>query len=506
MPKTAKMAKMLFEKPVIRRSCPFLVVVTLGAALVGCSGAGDTTRKVVKNLNPVNWFGDDEKEKEKKPLQAGKSSPARQSFPRLGDVPSRPKKPTPEEQTQEIAEGLAADTENAKYSDQQLRQSAAVFGGRGQPQRTIQRSQPVPWLVRRCARQRHAPADRSPRRLYGRRTCSGAPTVRAPTPTTQRSALTFVCPNSVTAATSYTAASVETSAATAHVRSLRRRHRNRVLHRRRWWLQTPSAERAQDVHRSADFGAAAAPSGATSSNTSTASVAPTPAVVPPPKTQTSTLSRAAVPSASSGFATPIGRPSTQAKPPPVPQPLRGPAGAQTVAVAPPRPVQLSRNEQTSRPQATVPKSIQVGTIYFGDGSASLSREDVSIISAVRQAFGQTGGKIRVVGHSSMSAKALSASRREEVNFRMSLRRANAVADELIRNGVPRQSVEVIAEGDRAPAYEESSRTGPPTIAGLKYSSIIKRDTDHGWIGIFRCKKSFTELSGCRRMFLLKSIR
>ena len=46
MPKTAKMGKMLFEKSVIRRSCPFFVVVTLGAALVGCSGAGDTTRKL----------------------------------------------------------------------------------------------------------------------------------------------------------------------------------------------------------------------------------------------------------------------------------------------------------------------------------------------------------------------------------------------------------------------------------------------------------------------------
>ena len=59
----------------------------------------------------------------------------------------------------------------------------------------------------------------------------------------------------------------------------------------------------------------------------------------------------------------------------------------------------------------------------------------------------------------MSAKALSASRREEVNFRMSLRRANAVADELIRHGVPRQSVEVIAEGDRAPAYEDPRGRG-----------------------------------------------
>ena len=79
MPKTVKMGMMLFEKPIIRRSCRFLGVVTLGAALVGCSGAGDTTRKVVKNLNPVNWFGDGEEEKKKKPLQAGKSLPARQS-------------------------------------------------------------------------------------------------------------------------------------------------------------------------------------------------------------------------------------------------------------------------------------------------------------------------------------------------------------------------------------------------------------------------------------------
>ena len=48
----------------MRKSCRFLVVVALGAVLIGCSGAGETTRKVVKNLNPVNWFGDDEDEKE----------------------------------------------------------------------------------------------------------------------------------------------------------------------------------------------------------------------------------------------------------------------------------------------------------------------------------------------------------------------------------------------------------------------------------------------------------
>ena len=474
MPKTAKMGKMLFEKPVIRRSCPFLVVVTLGAALVGCSGAGDTTRKVVKNLNPVNWFGDDEKEKEKKPLQAGKSSPARQSFPRLGDVPSRPKKPTPEEQTQEIAEGLAADTENAKYSDQQLRQSAAVFGGRGQPQRTIQRSQPVPVArpaVRaptpRVSRSVAAPSVRPPSPVASP-TVSPPQTVRAPTPTTQRSA--FKTPSSVripspppTVAPPPLVKRPSAATAPRPVAAQPAPKTPRITPPPLVANKPASAERAARTVASARPTLAPPPPPPTAAprlaTPAPRPVAPTSAVVPPPKTQTPSLSRAAVPAASSGFATPIGRPSTQAKPPPVPQPLRGPAGAQTVAVAPPRPVQLSRNEQTSRPQATVPKSIQVGTIYFGDGSASLSREDVSIISAVRQAFGQTGGKIRVVGHSSIGAKALSASRREEVNFRMSLRRANAVADELIRHGVPRQSVEVIAEGDRAPAYEESSRTG-----------------------------------------------
>lgn len=472
MPKSAKMGKMLFEIPVIRRSCRFLVVVTLGAALVGCSGAGDTTRKVVKNLNPVNWFGDGEEEKKKKPLQAGKSSPARQSFPRLGDVPSRPKKPTPEEQTQEITEGLAADTQNAKYSDQQLRQSATVFGGRGQPQRAIQRSQPVPVArpamrapTPRVSRPVAAPSVRPPSPVASP-TVRPPQTVRAPTPTTQRSAVK--APSSVRIPSPPppvappplvkrpSAATVPRPVAAPPAPKTPRITPPPLV------ANKPAlAERAARTAASARPTLAPPPPMAAPRLATPAPrpVAPTPAVVPPPNTQAPTVSRVAVPSASSGFATPIGRPSTQAKPPPVPQPLRGPDGTQTVAVAPPRPVQLSRNEQASRPQATIPKSIQAGTIYFSDGSASLSREDVSIIAAVRQAFGQTGGKIRVVGHSSMSANTLSASRREEVNFRMSLRRANAVADELIRYGVPRQSVEVIAEGDRAPAYEESSRTG-----------------------------------------------
>ena len=81
----------------MRKFYRFLVVAALGAVLIGCGGAGETTRKVVKNLNPVNWFGDDDaKEKEglkgKKDRQAWISggSPARKSFPKLGDMQSKP--------------------------------------------------------------------------------------------------------------------------------------------------------------------------------------------------------------------------------------------------------------------------------------------------------------------------------------------------------------------------------------------------------------------------------
>ena len=72
----------------MRKSYRVLVVAALGAVLIGCGGAGETTRKVVKNLNPVNWFGDDdaienEGVKETKDRQALKrgGSPARKSFP-----------------------------------------------------------------------------------------------------------------------------------------------------------------------------------------------------------------------------------------------------------------------------------------------------------------------------------------------------------------------------------------------------------------------------------------
>jgi flagellar motor protein MotB len=78
---------------------------------------------------------------------------------------------------------------------------------------------------------------------------------------------------------------------------------------------------------------------------------------------------------------------------------------------------------------------------------------------VTGAFQQMGGRVRVIGHSSMGAWTLNSLRREAVNFKMSMKRANAVAKELIRQGIPPENMEVVAEGDRYPVYAETSQVG-----------------------------------------------
>ena len=105
------------------------------------------------------------------------------------------------------------------------------------------------------------------------------------------------------------------------------------------------------------------------------------------------------------------------------------------------------------------KTFQVGTIYFRDGSAAITKADVDVLVTVAQVYSQTGGTIRVVGHSSRNVRTLNPARMKAVNFKVSLDRANAVATELIRQGVPENRIEVVAQGANQPIYAESTATG-----------------------------------------------
>ncbi len=449
-----------------------LVVIAVGGVVASCSSVGDTTRTVVRNLNPVNWFGDDDEDKRKKPLAAGKPSATQKGFPKLGSVPGRPKRPSPEEQTKEIAKGLAADTANARYSDQQLRQSTAVFGGQPRPPSTITPSRPAsrPATVRRQASPSVAravpPTITRPVARPTARTVAPPPAIRPPAVPTPAVRTPAVRVPSVRAP-SVRAPVVRPPAPVANhgIVSPPTVVRTPTVARSPAPIRPPAALRAPSV--------APAPPVARPS-----AVVRAPTIAPPPPVRVARAARrpvvtrptvpatrpVAAPVARRQFATPVGQPNQAPKPPPVATPIGGSLNERTVALRPPKPASVSRS--TSAPVAPVPqssqgvqKSLQVGTIYFGDGSAQLSTQDRSILQAVTDVYGQMGGRVRVIGHSSMGARTFNSEQRELVNFKMSLKRANAVANELIRYGIPPENVEVVAKGDRAPVYAETSQTG-----------------------------------------------
>jgi outer membrane protein OmpA-like peptidoglycan-associated protein len=100
-------------------------------------------------------------------------------------------------------------------------------------------------------------------------------------------------------------------------------------------------------------------------------------------------------------------------------------------------------------------------IYFtGDGTAlpASARAQVRDAVAAFQAGGGAGS-IKVVGHASSRTANMPVERHLEVIFQKSQARANAVAQALIRAGVPASKVQIEAVGDSQPVYYESMPKG-----------------------------------------------
>ena len=89
----------------------------------------------------------------------------------------------------------------------------------------------------------------------------------------------------------------------------------------------------------------------------------------------------------------------------------------------------------------------VAVIRFGHGSSALGAEEKRIVAELAAAHAQAGGRIRLVGHASRSAGALTDADGSLANFEISLDRATAVAEELIRNGAPRDAILIEAASD-----------------------------------------------------------
>ena len=102
---------------------------------------------------------------------------------------------------------------------------------------------------------------------------------------------------------------------------------------------------------------------------------------------------------------------------------------------------------------------KIATIKFAVGSASLDPGDRQQVVQVAQVYRQRGGAIRIEGHASSRTKDMQPVQHQLVNFNVSLNRANAVASELIRQGVPAEAVFVAAMSDSQPIFYEVMPAG-----------------------------------------------
>ncbi len=100
-------------------------------------------------------------------------------------------------------------------------------------------------------------------------------------------------------------------------------------------------------------------------------------------------------------------------------------------------------------------------VYFaGDGTSLTAAGRAQVHDAVAAFQAQGGaGSIKVVGHASSRTANMPVERHLEVIFQKSQARANAVAQALIRAGVPASRVQVEAVGDSQPVYYESMPKG-----------------------------------------------
>lgn len=102
----------------------------------------------------------------------------------------------------------------------------------------------------------------------------------------------------------------------------------------------------------------------------------------------------------------------------------------------------------------------VGLIYFREGSSDLSADDRGVLEQIAQIQRAYGGVVNVVGHASVGgASSVNYAQHQEANQRISEARANAVAQELMKFGVPLGAIRASAAGDSQPLYSEVAPTG-----------------------------------------------
>ncbi len=102
---------------------------------------------------------------------------------------------------------------------------------------------------------------------------------------------------------------------------------------------------------------------------------------------------------------------------------------------------------------------QVAIIYFGNATSTLTNDDVYVLREVAALQLDTGGMVRVIGHSSRGVSGGNRLKQGLRNFKLSLDRANTVANALVRFGMDKKKIDVIARGDGQLLYAETTAAG-----------------------------------------------
>ena len=94
------------------------------------------------------------------------------------------------------------------------------------------------------------------------------------------------------------------------------------------------------------------------------------------------------------------------------------------------------------PQFRLPASAanQSVVVHFANGSSRLAADERADVAKIAKLVRLKSARVRVVGHASRRTRDMDPVRHMLVNFEMSVKRANAVAAELVRRGVDRDAI------------------------------------------------------------------
>jgi outer membrane protein OmpA-like peptidoglycan-associated protein len=104
-------------------------------------------------------------------------------------------------------------------------------------------------------------------------------------------------------------------------------------------------------------------------------------------------------------------------------------------------------------------NVQVAVIQFGAGSAGLTGNDFAVLQKVAEMQRNNRATVRIVAHAQQDASGSSADQAARANYEVSRQRALAVANQLVRLGVPANRIVAEAASDAEPAFETTSARG-----------------------------------------------